>query len=333
MTDQLEVLDAELVEEPTVASLSPAVRPVSALVSPAAPTEEIERAFRAYSALCERLLTPDDYQQIGDRQFRKKSAWRKLAVAFGVSCEITNRDYERNDAGRIIRAEVLVRATAPNGRYMDGVGACDAFERCCPTPCPKRTWGKHTCCLADCTGGRHFSNPQHDIPATAATRATNRACSDLFGMGEVSAEEIVGDAPTSRAENGNPTRVASLRVDPGPTAVGVMRTAELVERIRGAGLTPENTVPKMRAQLSAHLAGVSQGMPAPETPPAATGGPLEAEQAPPDLVLVGDQVLCYGCGSPIPESELAPADQLGVEDDDGRVWHASCQTASGGAGG
>lgn len=161
------------------------VRPVSDLAA-------IEDAFTEYIRVCTRLLEPSDFQRIGDRDFRKKSAWRKLAVAFGVSCKMIERVYERDQAGRIIRAEVVVLATAPNGRYMDGLGACDLREKCCADGCRRR----HQHCAPNCTGAIHFSNPSHDLPATAATRATNRACADLFGMGEVSAEEIVTGADT-----------------------------------------------------------------------------------------------------------------------------------------
>lgn len=189
--DDLPILEAEAEPEETstVAALAP-ITPGDALVRPAASIHEVEDAFHDYQALCARLLEPDDIQHIGGRSFRKKSAWRKLAVAFGVSCEVRERIYDRNDQGAITRAEVIVRATAPNGRYMDGLGVCDLSER-------------------------KFSKPQHDIPATAMTRATNRACADLFGMGEVSAEEITDDrhaeAPRSPAKT---RRARDLRISP-----------------------------------------------------------------------------------------------------------------------
>jgi hypothetical protein len=192
MSDPIPVQSTELVHERTVANLSPIHRPDDSLVRPSASVAQIEQAFRDYTTLCERLLVPDDYQQIGQKSFRKKSAWRKLATAFGVSVEMLWKEYER-DGRHIIRAEVMSRAVAPNGRFMDGLGACDAFERCCEVPCKKASWNNHTCCTADCNGFVHFSKPNHDIPATAMTRATNRACADLFGMGEVSAEEVSGD--------------------------------------------------------------------------------------------------------------------------------------------
>lgn len=193
------VEDVELVAGPTPAAVSSVRRDVGLLVRPAAHPADIREAFEAYRDLCTSLLVEDDYQTIGSRRYRKKSGWRKLAVAFGVSCEILRRDYERNDAGRIVRAEVVVRATAPNSRFMDGLGACDLFERCCAAPCPLAGQRGHTCCTATtCTGTPHFQHPQHDIPATASTRATNRACADLFGMGEVSAEEILTDGESVR---------------------------------------------------------------------------------------------------------------------------------------
>lgn len=176
------------------ASRALVLRPEPAsIVKQTVATVEVVAAQEAYHELCKQLLDKSDYQTIGRKDFRKKSGWRKLAVAFNVSVELITREYERDATGRIVRAEVVARATAPNGRTMDGLGACDIFEKCCGAaygePCAnKSNYHKH--CALGCSGRAHFSNPQHDLPATAHTRATNRACADLFGMGEVSAEEI-----------------------------------------------------------------------------------------------------------------------------------------------
>jgi hypothetical protein len=142
--------------------------PASSLIRQAGTTREISQAIAEYHDLCARVLEKSDFQRIGVRDFPKKSAWRKLAVAFNVSCSYLERNYHRDEDGNIVSAEVVARATAPNGRYMDGLGVCHRNER-------------------------KYSKPEHDIPATAATRATNRACADLFGMGEVSAEEVTDD--------------------------------------------------------------------------------------------------------------------------------------------
>jgi|SRR5688500_717011 len=208
-------VEAEVVEERSLAALHPAVvEHQGALVRPAAALDEIEAAFNAYQDLQGRILEKSDFQRISGKDFPKKSAWRKLSVAFGVSFEQRSKDYERDANGRIVRAEYTIRAIAPNGRFADGTGACDLFEKCCQPNCNKG--GQHRHCAArngTCTGSTHFSNSQHDVPATAETRAKNRAASDLFGLGQVSAEEVVdhGDttaAPVSTTHEGVPICVA-----------------------------------------------------------------------------------------------------------------------------
>lgn len=172
----------------------------SNLIALSAPITDIVKAQHAYHEVCAQLLDENDVQTIGSKAFKKRSAWNKLAVAFGVSTTEVRTVHERDERGRIIRTECVVRAEAPNGRRSDGIGACDLYERCCdPETCSKlEVWedsGRptgHTHCSYPCKQA-HFSNPQHDIPATAFTRASNRAKADLFGMGEVSAEEITGD--------------------------------------------------------------------------------------------------------------------------------------------
>lgn len=167
-----------------------------AIVTPAVTAAKALEAQQAYQELCAALLDSTDVMAIGKKEFRKKSAWRKLAVAFNVSVKQLERSVDREGGdGRILRATVVCLATAPNGREVDGMGVCDIFEKCCPgaddnsAGCKNKSqW--HTHCPVGCDGRQHFSNPEHDLPATADTRAKNRACSDLFGMGEVSAEEV-----------------------------------------------------------------------------------------------------------------------------------------------
>jgi hypothetical protein len=209
MTEHEEIIDVDGEETaPTVAALAPIV-PGDALVRAAASVADVEQAFHDYQRLCAVLLDDDDVQRIQGRTFRKKSAWRKLAVAFGVSCEVLERIYDRDETGKIIRAEIVVRAYAPNGRHMDGLGICDVSER-------------------------RFSKPQHDVPATAMTRATNRACADLFGMGEVSAEEILDDAPEHRSRSKRAAPVAPVAPVPN---VDAEFTEKIVTLLRAL---PEN---------------------------------------------------------------------------------------------
>ena len=120
----------------------------------------------AYQIFTEKLLDKSDYIDIKGKAFKKKSAWRKYARAFNINAEIIDKDITRNDKGIVTEAEFIVRATLPDGRHCDGWGNCS-----------KREGNKN--------------KPNHDIPATAMTRATNRAIADLIGAGEVTAEEVM----------------------------------------------------------------------------------------------------------------------------------------------
>jgi hypothetical protein len=169
-----------------------ATRPDLLSAAPVADAVALQKTFHDLSAA---LLDKSDYQRIGGKEYKTKSAWRKLAAAFNVSDEIVEKNYDRDpESGRIVRAEFTVRATAPNGRSTVGVGLASVFER-------------------------HFNNPEHDLPATAHTRAKSRAFSDLFGLGEVSAEEMYDQpAPTSGLgrKRSAPRRAPAGERDEGP---------------------------------------------------------------------------------------------------------------------
>lgn len=127
--------------------------------------------WNAYQELCKQLLDDTDYQiykqQGEEKRFPKKSAFFKLGRAFNVNTEIINKEeYRHPKTHKIIDVDYTVRATLPNGRTVVATGSCDRGEK-----------GKNNC-----------SN--HDLRATAETRATNRAISKLIGAGEVSWEEI-----------------------------------------------------------------------------------------------------------------------------------------------
>ena len=128
--------------------------------------EEALRQWEAYQIFTEKLLDKNDYIDIKGKAFKKKSAWRKYARAFNINTEIIDKDITRNDKGIVTEAEFIVRATLPDGRHCDGWGNCSRRE-----------------------GNKN--KPNHDIPATAMTRATNRAIADLIGAGEVTAEEVL----------------------------------------------------------------------------------------------------------------------------------------------
>ncbi len=144
--------------------------PPSVLIKPVAPTEEVVSAWLSYQELKSKLLNENDYQEIHGKRMIRKSGWRKLSTAFGISDSVVSET--RKDYKGYFVIEVVVNATSPNGRSAVGLGSCSSKERT-------------------------FSHEEHDVRSTAHTRAKNRAISDLIGGGEVSAEEITTDEEDS----------------------------------------------------------------------------------------------------------------------------------------
>ena len=79
-----------------------------------------------YEDVVNAILTKDDYQ---GTQFKKKSAYRKLATAFQFSDEVVKEDIIKDDKGRVVTAEFHVKATAKNGRFAIGVGMCSLYDK------------------------------------------------------------------------------------------------------------------------------------------------------------------------------------------------------------
>lgn len=146
-------------------------------VMPLITAEKAAANWKAFEELKKKLLSAEDYQMIQDKQYIKRSGFRKLAVVFGISDQIIKEERaERPDGSFVWRIEV--EALAPNGRRCVGVGACDSKER-------------------------NFAHLEHDVYSTAHTRAKSRAISDLVAGGAVSAEEV--EVSTSPTVAGEPT--------------------------------------------------------------------------------------------------------------------------------
>lgn len=193
--------------------------------------ESLKRSMvlaETYDKVCRSLLGENDVQVEGRKEFKKKSAWRKLGRHFHISVEAVKEPHGRwerlphDDAAHYV-AFSEVYATAPWGQTMPGFGACSTREARfytsgpqCPS-CGGAMWDNRRDDRGDedfackdkgsCGGvlmpgdwdpkdlGR-IPNPvargkaEHDCLATAQTRAINRAVSELIGMGEVSWEEV-----------------------------------------------------------------------------------------------------------------------------------------------
>lgn len=147
-------------------------------ISTPAALQQQQQLAAAYDAACRALIGPNDVQKEGGREFKKKSAWRKLQRHFSISTEV--RAITKEWLGSVQEglpdqtfvATVTVRAVAPWGQSAEAVGACATDEET----------GRRTITIADAI-------------ATAETRATNRAVSNLIAMGEVSAEEMSKGSP------------------------------------------------------------------------------------------------------------------------------------------
>jgi hypothetical protein len=96
--------------------------------------DRVVEGMRQYQRLLRDLLEPSDWQTEDkngnqlERPFLKKSGWRKIARAFNLSFERVHSRVERDEDGTPVRAEVWIRAVAPNGQFGDGDGYCSADE-------------------------------------------------------------------------------------------------------------------------------------------------------------------------------------------------------------
>jgi hypothetical protein len=159
--------------------------------------ERLAEAFKTFQEFKQRLLTKDDSVTIAGRQYLKKSAWRKWALACGVSDEIVSFDRvpaQGKDQDGTFAYRVVVRAFhEKSGRSSAGVAVASKKE--------KNNW----------------SHEEHDIFTLAHTRAKNRAIADLVGGGEVSAEEMTSDMENRRIKDQNESPIPSAL---GPASPG-----------------------------------------------------------------------------------------------------------------
>jgi len=154
-----------------------AFEPVRALVTP----EQAKEQYKTFEELKAALLSPNDYATIMGKPYVTKSGFRKIAVVFGLSDEIVDEEKHVRVEDLSFYWRVRVRVTAPNGRTSEGVAICDSKEK-------------------------NFAHVEHDVYATAHTRAKNRAISDMVAGGLVSAEEMETTATAKPKSKQTPPR-------------------------------------------------------------------------------------------------------------------------------
>lgn len=264
------------------------LEPVAAEIEPTAPLlpsglVDVERAREAmtnYQELCAAVLEPADW--IGrpgePESFVKKSGWMKLARFYSVTVELVGETkLERDEEGRLIRASARARATDPrDGRVAEAGGAAGRNER-----------------RFQSAGGRQ--KIEHDLPASAETRAANRAISNLVGFGAISAEEV--DAPSASSSS---TDLPEWAAD--VPAEAIDRFGDNLEAILFHGRHPrpteeslevgnklvtycEGVIPAACARLARLLAQALT----PQTAPPADGADDDGAAAAPDVPPEGGQ--------------------------------------------
>ena len=188
---------------------------------PVASTEDLVRAMRSFEELKAKLLTAIDYYNPDGRGDRiRKSGWRKLALAFGISDEIVEERLERDPihVGEMTW-HVRVRCWARGGRRAEGVGSASSRER-------------------------KFAHVEHDLHALAHTRAKSRAIADMLGSSDLVAEEMEEpdhpSPPPQAPQPGTvkpPVQPGQQRVDAGQRAILVrflenVLADDLMDKIR-----------------------------------------------------------------------------------------------------
>ena len=142
------------------------------VLRPVGTNEQIIRAWKDFQSLKVVLLTDDDYYEPSrGKSVIRKSGWRKLAVAFGLTDEILNQQqvYDANDLGQFTW-RIRVRVSSRGGRSVEAIGACSTRER-------------------------KFAHVEHDTYAMAHTRAKSRAIADMLGSSEQLEEEVSVNEP------------------------------------------------------------------------------------------------------------------------------------------
>jgi hypothetical protein len=161
--DQHDDMTKEVELEPVVQVT--ALEPIhSDIVRPAIDAQGALAVWKEFQDLKKLILEQSDIQVIQGKNFVKKSGWRKFATFYNLTDRIVEETRIQNDDRSFIW-KIKVECKAPNGRVSEGVAMCSSAEK---------------------SGTRI----EHDVYATAHTRAKNRAISDMVAAGEVSAEEM-----------------------------------------------------------------------------------------------------------------------------------------------
>ena len=114
--------------------------------------------YSSINEIRENILTEKDLVNIKWKTYINKSWYRKIALALNISIQVVNE--KRIEQETCFLYDFTVRATNSLWRYVESSSSCASDER-------------------------EFNNLNHDVRATAQTRATNRAIADLIWLTEI----------------------------------------------------------------------------------------------------------------------------------------------------
>ena len=185
-------------------------------------TQQVQELITQRRKFLASLIDEDkDIIVYGNHRYKKKSYWRKLAVVANISLRKLE-EWKEVDHRGVTTYFFTMRASLPNQQFADATGACTQDEK-----------------------GNHRTI--HDTRATAETRAKNRAISDLFGFGEVSAEEIFDN----NKKNNNKTTKAITKISESDEEQSLLMIEKLATVLPGSAenLISKNTHKMQSPQL------------------------------------------------------------------------------------
>jgi len=152
-----------------------------------------------YRYLMKSIIKDTDFQPRGDGRFLKRSGFRKIAQAFGITLEQIGKE-EIFEKDSITHARVKVRASLGHVDHKAveiGMKALIESGTLSPEEISKTLISLSKMRFADGIGivgmdEIHYEKGQtlHNIIGFAYTRAASRAIADLVGFGVVSATEV-----------------------------------------------------------------------------------------------------------------------------------------------
>lgn len=154
------------------------ITPVREFDRPLVKLEEAIEAWEQYQELINALIKTQDIVVVQGVKKAKKSGINKIARFFGYSCEIIRaykEEFEGPQGGKHFVWRVWAKAIAPTGRFRVAGAACSSTER-------------------------RFAHLEHDVLATAETRAKKRAIEELAGMGELELLEEEEEETTTQTK-------------------------------------------------------------------------------------------------------------------------------------